>query len=177
MRKILFVCIVLFPLLNAKEIVIDLSKQKLYVKEGKQIILTSDISSGNRLHPTPTGSFSVFKKERYHNSTLYPIREDGKRGGAPMNYMLKFAQSIAIHEGYIPKEGGRPVPASHGCIRVPTSKAKHLFSMIKIGTPVKVKGAANYNNTFNKELSADYMTQSNLNLTIDTSDIEELEDL
>lgn len=169
--------ILLFSIfLNGKEIVINLPKQELILFDGKNILLKAPISSGNKNHPTPVGSFRVFQKERYHKSTLYPVHEDGKRGGADMNYMLKFAPAIAIHEGYIPTENGNPVPASHGCIRVSTSNAQKLFSLAGINTRVVVKGRADYRNSFNEELDRpEYVENSNLNLTIDTSDIEAIE--
>lgn len=171
-----YVILLSFVFLYGEEIVIDLSKQELTLFEGKGVLMRASISSGNKNHPTPTGSFKVFQKKRYHKSTLYPIHEDGKRGGADMNYMLKFAPAIAIHEGYIPTEKGRSIPASHGCIRINTSDAKKLFSLVDINTKVIVKGRADYKNNFNRELDhPHYVEESNLNLTINTSDIEEIE--
>lgn len=171
-----YVILLFFMLLYGDEIVIDLSKQELTFLDGKSVVMRAPVSSGNKNHPTPTGSFRVFQKKRYHKSTLYPIREDGKRGGADMNYMLKFAPAIAIHEGYIPREKGKPVPASHGCVRINTSDAKKLFSLVDINTKVIVRGKADHKNNFNRELDRHhYLEESNLNLTINTSDIEKIE--
>jgi len=135
------------------KIIIDLSKQRLTVIDRGQIKLVSPISSGNKFHPTPTGKFKIFQKDRFHKSSLYPIRPDGKRGGANMDYMLKFTSAIAIHEGNVVYENGKSVPASHGCIRVPKNKAKRLFAMINKGTPVKVIGKANFKNNYNKMIN------------------------
>jgi lipoprotein-anchoring transpeptidase ErfK/SrfK len=51
---------------------------------------------------------------------------------------MPFAQffdpaGIAMHAGYNPG-----VPASHGCVRLPTAFAKKLYTVTEVGTPVYV---------------------------------------
>lgn len=101
-----------------------------------------------------------------------------------MNYMLRFNSSIAMHEGLFRYENGKPIPMSHGCIRIPKNKAKKLFYAVSVGTVVRVIGKADYDNAFNTALlnndmilKEEYVDESNLNLTIDLRDIEELGDL
>jgi len=113
-------------------IIVDLSTQTLYAKDKEKTVLSSRISSGKRSTPTPTGIFSVQEKQRYHKSTLYPKPS----GGARMNFMLRINGSIAIHSGYVPN-----YPDSHGCIRLPKSKARKLFSWADLSTTVKVVGS------------------------------------
>lgn len=178
--KLLIIC-VSASISASDEIVINLSDQYLVYKKDDNVLLRADISSGNKFHPTPTGEFRVFQKEKYHKSTMYPIRSNGKRGGAEMNYMLKFAPAIAIHEGEIPREKNMPIPSSHGCVRIGSVDAQKLFALVNVNTKVTVQGKADYNNVFNQTISRQfeygYMEKSNLNIRIDIDDIEQLEEL
>jgi hypothetical protein len=172
---------------------IDLSKQMLYFyeKEGTKPILSTYISSGNRLHQTPVGKYHVLNKERYHKSNRYPIRKNGARGGAKMDFMLKITKSgIAIHQGNVlfekREDDGviRSIPASHGCIRVQKGVAEKLFHLVKVGDRVIINGKSSFKNHFNDRLMKNdrlkapqlrhspfiepqrWVDESNLNLTI-----------
>jgi len=184
MKKTLLFAVLPLSFLIAKEIIIDLPSQTLTLRDGNKTILHTAISSGNRLHPTPAGNFKVTEKKRYHKSTLYPIRNDGSRGGAAMNYMLRFNGTISMHSGVFDYENGKSIPMSHGCIRVPEQSAKKLFSFVGKGTRVTVVGKADYNDSFNRSLQEndtipreEFLGTSNLNLTVSALDIEELEEL
>lgn len=108
-----------------RKIVIDLSKQRAYLyKDGKQVYSTR-VSTGKSGYRTPTGSYVISDKHRHHNSTLY---------GSSMPYFMRLScAAFGLHEGYVPS-----YPASHGCIRVPYSGAKHLFSTCEIGDRVEI---------------------------------------
>lgn len=109
-----------------KTIVVSLSEQRLTVFQGTRAVASSRISSGKAGHRTPTGVFSIIQKRRQHYSNLY--------GGAPMPYMQRITWSgVALHAGYIPG-----YPASHGCIRLPQSFAKQLFSITSVNDRVVV---------------------------------------
>ena len=45
-----------------KEIIVDLSEQKIYAYDSGQLIMDIPISAGLELTPTPRGQFTVFKK-------------------------------------------------------------------------------------------------------------------
>jgi lipoprotein-anchoring transpeptidase ErfK/SrfK len=67
------------------------------------------------------------------------VRKDHKpRGahfvGAPMPFYVEFSPSYGLHAGYLPG-----VPASHGCIRMPYSKARQFYNATHVGTRVIVK--------------------------------------
>jgi len=51
-----------------------------------------------------------------------------------MPYFLRIYGGVGMHQGYLPG-----YPASHGCIRMPGSKAKRFFAAVKVGTPVTVR--------------------------------------
>jgi len=109
-----------------KEIIIDLTKQKLYAIKDGNITMNTNVSTGKKGHYTPAGKFKILEKKRHHISTIYNL---------PMPYMLRLTNGgIAIHQGYVPN-----YPASHGCIRVPKQFAEELFYWTPVGTIVHVK--------------------------------------
>lgn len=110
-------------------IVISLSKQRVAVYQGDKQLVTSRVSSGKRGHATPKGVFSILSKARWHRSNIY--------SGAPMPYMQRLTWSgIALHaSNSVPH-----YPASHGCVRLPTSFASQLFYFTKTGTHVVITG-------------------------------------
>lgn len=108
-------------------VMVDLSKQLLEVWRGGVLIARSSISSG-RGQSTPNGVFSILEKDVEHYSNLYK--------GAPMPYMQRLGwDGFAIHAGILPG-----VPASHGCIRVPSAFAKKFFEITARGDIVSVVG-------------------------------------
>ncbi|MBN9290885.1 MAG: L,D-transpeptidase family protein, partial [Hyphomicrobium denitrificans] len=89
-------------------------------------ITSSRISSGRPGFATPTGVFSILEKKVQHRSNIY--------AGAEMPYMERLTWSgIALHAGVVP--GYR---ASHGCVRLPHSFARTLYSMTKLGGRVVI---------------------------------------
>lgn len=133
---------------------IDLGRQTVYLIEGRQVVLSSPISSGRSGHLTETGSFKIIEKERNHFSSMYGkiVDSSGRtivsdadadmnvpRGGkfipAPMRDFMRFHAATGMHAGYLPG-----YPASHGCVRMPESNAIAFFNAVQVGTPVHVFG-------------------------------------
>src|SRR3954470_23157906 len=52
-------------------ILVDLGEQQAYLYRGKHRTASSRISSGRKGHRTPTGRFSVIRKDIDHRSSLY----------------------------------------------------------------------------------------------------------
>src|SRR5690242_3159164 len=87
-----------------ERVVISLSDQMAYLYRGDSLMAATTISSGRDDKPTPSGIFSVFKKETMHRSKKYD--------DAPMPFAQFFDPAgIAMHAGYNPGH-----PASHGCV-------------------------------------------------------------
>jgi lipoprotein-anchoring transpeptidase ErfK/SrfK len=83
------------------------------------------VSAGAPATPTPSGSYSVFRKEK--NSWSVPFQQ-----WLPL--ASYFNAGIAFHEyAQVPS-----YPASHGCVRVPTPEARFVYGFAKIGTAVVV---------------------------------------
>lgn len=133
---------------------VDLSEQRLRVKQGGQVTAWTDVSTGKPGYETPTGSFRITQKKRSHFSNLYGVFIDEMTGemvgagrsnstpppgarfeGASMPYMQRLTDDgICLHSGAVVG-----VPASSGCIRLPDSFARQLFAATEIGTPVTVR--------------------------------------
>lgn len=139
---------------NAK-VEIDLGDQRVRVyKTGakKQLVIESSVSSGKPGHNTPTGTFRIKEKLTAKRSTLYgrwtnssgsTIPSAGESGsrpsgattfvGASMPYWMRINGGVGMHIGHVPN-----YPASHGCIRVPSSVQPLIFSKVGVGTSVTI---------------------------------------
>ncbi|MBP84481.1 MAG: hypothetical protein CMO61_11610 [Verrucomicrobiales bacterium] len=140
---------------NAK-IEIDLSDQKARVYRAvgskRQLVIETRVSTGKSGYSTPTGTYRVQEKRTEKRSTLYGswvnssgsiVRSSGEAWdrpaggarfiGAEMPYWMRVNGSIGMHVGDVPN-----FPASHGCIRVPSSVQPLIFSKVGLGTEVKI---------------------------------------
>jgi lipoprotein-anchoring transpeptidase ErfK/SrfK len=93
--------------------------------EGGRTKRAIHVSSGGPGTETPSGRFSVFRKE---------LRSWSVPFSTWLPYASYFNQGIAFHEyAEVP-----PYPASHGCVRVPAPEAKGVYDFATIGTSVIV---------------------------------------
>ena len=110
--------------------VINLHTQRAYVYRNGIRIGASTISSGKPGHRTPTGTFTILEKQRFHRSRKYD--------NAPMPHMQRLTwYGIALHGGHLPGH-----PASHGCIRLPHAFAEALFNETSVGMKVTITDQA-----------------------------------
>jgi hypothetical protein len=132
---------------------IRIGEQRVYVYQGDYVAGESPTTTGKDGHNTPTGSYTIIKKEINHKSNLYGVfldshgyivDADAKEGekapagavydSADMPYYMRIRDDgTGLHAGYLP--GYR---ASHGCIRLPNAFAELLYSNVSEGTPVDV---------------------------------------
>ena len=118
-----------------KKIEIDLSEQKLYMKEGDSTIGTFLVSTG-KWAPTPTGSFAIWTKLRYTT-----MAGGSKALGTYYNlpnvpYTMYYYQGYGVHGAYWHNNFGQPM--SHGCVNMRPEEAGIVFNWASIGTPVIV---------------------------------------
>jgi len=105
---------------------VDIEKQKARLFDGDEIILETPVSTGRKSHPTPSGWFIVTDKYESWVSTLYR---------AKMPYYLRLScADFGLHAGALPG-----YPASHGCVRLPATAARKLFSLVPPGTLVGIE--------------------------------------
>lgn len=117
------------------------------------------VATGKSSHPTPKGSYKILEKKKHHTSNLYGrivsgsgstvvsdadtrdhgVPEGTRFVGAPMPYWMRMTTTgVGLHVGHVP--GHRT--ASHGCIRLKKDTAMQLFSILEVGSPVKVDSFA-----------------------------------
>ncbi len=136
-----------------RKIVVNLTAQQAFFYKGETLIGKTNISSGKRDHETPPGKYRVIQKDATHVSNEYGVyknslgsvvvrdaeigktpRPKGARFvGAPMPYFLRFQDGYGMHAGFVPR-----YRASHGCVRMPITMAKHFFDAAENGTRVEV---------------------------------------
>jgi len=135
---------------------IDLSQQKAYLFKGGQNVGWTYVATGRSGHSTPTGTFRIMEKivdkrsnrygtivDRYGNvvnsnatAGVSRIPPGGRFVGARMPYWMRITgYGVGLHAGPIPNPG---VPASHGCIRLPSGLAATLFENATVGTRVTI---------------------------------------
>jgi lipoprotein-anchoring transpeptidase ErfK/SrfK len=143
---------------TVSRIVIDTDQQRALFYSGDEEVGWSTVASGLPKHPTPTGEFAVMEKIENKRSNLYGKYVQGKKvvkasvkagrdpvppgatfEGAHMPFFMRLTyDGIGLHAGPIPRPGQ---PASHGCIRLPSTLAPVLFRHVSHGTPVTIVGS------------------------------------
>jgi hypothetical protein len=126
-------------LLSTKRIVIDRAKEMLTAYDGNTVFMQQAISVGLELTPTPTGTFSIYRKmpDSYMQGPVPGVSDQYyDLPGVPWD--LYFTQDgAAIHGAYWHNHFGEPW--SHGCVNLPPAAAEILYEWADLGTPVIVK--------------------------------------
>lgn len=133
---------------SAVRVKVSLSKQKVYVMEGSELLLAMPVSVGAPGSSTPTGSFTIFNKEHKHRANTHGYAYSGNQikqtflakkpagwsfKGTPMPYWCEFKPNYGFHTGWI-----KHTPCTHGCIRMHENLAPKFFRLVKVGTPVNI---------------------------------------
>lgn len=107
-----------------RRIEVQLGRQLALLIEDDKVVRSVHISSG-AYGRTPTGSFRVYRKERYSWSVPFKVW---------LPWASYFTGGVAFHEfGSVPTYA-----ASHGCVRVNHYDAPVLYEFARQGTPVDV---------------------------------------
>ncbi|MEO7100813.1 MAG: L,D-transpeptidase family protein [Luteolibacter sp.] len=134
---------------------VDLSEQIATYERGGRPIGWSFVSSGKEGHTTTPGDYTIMEKLDVKESDRYgwisdaagkvtngdakpdtPVPPGEFYHPAPMHDWMRITSyGVGMHAGEIPCPGEA---ASHGCIRLPREFAPILYSVTKVGTPVKV---------------------------------------
>ena len=135
-------------------ILINLREQRAVLTQGGVSVAETSISTGREGHATPVGNFHVIRKDIDHRSSLYgeyvdaggrvvmtnvDVRINARPPnshylGAAMPYFVEFSPGLGLHEGHRPG-----YPASHGCVRLSSWRAKQFYNAVKIGTSVTIR--------------------------------------
>jgi lipoprotein-anchoring transpeptidase ErfK/SrfK len=134
---------------------IDLAKQRGLLMNGEDVVMDYPICSGREGHETPSGNYKILEMLVDKCSNVYgriydaegncvnrdaditkdPIPEGGRFDGAPMRYWMRLTyDGVGHHIAPVLRR-----PASHACIRGPSSAIPIVYSKVKLGTPVSVE--------------------------------------
>ena len=113
---------------------VDMTEQHMYYYVDWELVLDTDIVTGNigRRMGTPEGVNFVYNKQR--NRTLR-----GPGYATPVKYWMPVKGNIGIHDANWRSQFGGEVyktNGSHGCVNTPIDIMSELYDMVELGTPV-----------------------------------------
>ncbi len=136
-------------------VTVSISRQRVDLFYGNDLVIDAPVSSGKIGHGTPTGRFPILEKQPAHFSNIYGAFVDKQDRivrsgvsekidtapsgthfkGAPMlNFMRLTNGGVGMHVGILPGYA-----ASHGCVRLPLEIAPLIYDRVKVGTVVTVQ--------------------------------------
>lgn len=116
---------------TGKQIVVDLSDQRVYAYENGQLLRNVLVSTGLPGTPTVQGDYRIYVK---YDSQLM----SGPGYYLPgVPYVMYFYKGYGLHGTYWHNNFGQPM--SHGCVNMPTPEAQWFYNWAEIGTPVHVQ--------------------------------------
>jgi lipoprotein-anchoring transpeptidase ErfK/SrfK len=126
-------------------IVVDRGANSLRLYDGRRLVRTFRVATGQAIYPTPAGLWRIVDKQR--DPWWYPPTYDEWAKGlkpvppGPSNplgtrWMGLNAAGVGIHGTDAPTSIG--YSASHGCIRMQVPEAEWLFEHVSVGTPVVI---------------------------------------
>ena len=120
-------------------VLVSLVDRKLAVIENGVVIATFQVAVGAKVSPSPTGEFTIVSRVTnptyYHRGTVIPAGKDNPVGTRWVGLTLK---GYGIHGTNAPGSIGHA--ASHGCIRLRNRDVERLFTMLRIGDRVQIRG-------------------------------------
>lgn len=123
---------------GAKEIVVSLTDETMWVYEDGKLVLASLVSTGvahSAASTTPVGYFSILTK--YDSQTMSGVIDDEAYLVPDVPWVMYFDDlGDALHGTYWHNNFGHPM--SHGCVNQPMDVAKFMYGWAPIGTPVTV---------------------------------------
>ena len=126
-------------------VLVSKDDQMLYYYDNARLVMKTSVVTGKwypKNHDTPTGTYHLRAKQT--DQILRGLEDDGKtKYESHVNYWMPFiGNSYGLHDatwrgsfgGTIYKYSG-----SHGCVNMPYSKAKELYSKIKVNTIIRIQ--------------------------------------
>ncbi len=123
-------------------ILVVLSKLKLYLKSGDRVIKTYNVGIGKVETPTPTGSFKT--TDKLPHPVWYSTTPSGAKmaiqPGDPRNELgtrwIGFKRAYGIHGTIDPASIGKAM--SNGCVRMHNEDVEELYGIVVSDIPVKI---------------------------------------
>jgi hypothetical protein len=126
---------------GAKNIEVDLSEQKMWIKVGDIVVREFRVSTGKASTPTPVGTTKIIEKKQVRVAAksphyIMPKWMMFRKGG----YGIHALPSLANDRGVFWREALSHIgsPRSHGCIRLLPKDAEFAYNFADVGTTVTV---------------------------------------
>lgn len=122
----------------ARLLEVDLSEQRLYLKENGAVVDSWAVSSGKGITPTFTGHYSIYSKATVQTMRGYDRDAQGNIIGEyttpNVKWPMYFNGGQAFHGVYWHNNYGYPM--SHGCVGMPEWRAQQVYHWAPYGTDV-----------------------------------------
>lgn len=120
-------------------VLVSLVDRKLAVIDNGVTVATFQVAVGADVSPSPTGEFTIVSRVAnptyYHRGTVIPTGKDNPVG---TRWIVLNIKGYGIHGTNAPRSIGRA--ASHGCIRLRNRDMERLFTMLRLGDAVQIRG-------------------------------------
>jgi lipoprotein-anchoring transpeptidase ErfK/SrfK len=120
-------------------VLVSIADRKLAVIENGNVIATFPVAVGAAVSPSPTGEFQIVSRVAnptyYHPGMVIPSGKDNPVGTRWVGLSQK---GYGIHGTNAPRSIGHA--ASHGCIRLRNRDIEKLFTMVRVGDVVQIRG-------------------------------------
>lgn len=115
---------------------ICITEQKMYCYKDNQLVVETDVVTGNHANGTDTPSGSVWAIDAKMSDTRFKAS-----GNVHVDYWLPFNGGCGIHDSSWRSSYGGDIwktNGSHGCVNTPHDAAGKIFEVMEIGMPVIV---------------------------------------
>jgi lipoprotein-anchoring transpeptidase ErfK/SrfK len=120
-------------------VLVSIPDRKLAVIENGNVLATFPIAVGAAVSPSPTGEFQIVSRVAnptyYHRGSVVPSGKDNPVG---TRWLGLSQPRYGIHGTNAPRSIGHA--ASHGCIRLRNRDMERLFTMLRVGDSVEIRG-------------------------------------
>jgi L,D-transpeptidase ErfK/SrfK len=120
-------------------VVVSIPERKLAVLENDEVIARFAVSVGAEVSPSPQGEFEIVNlvanPTYYHDGVVLP---PGKGNPVGTRWIGLNEKGYGIHGTNAPFSIGHA--ASHGCIRLRNRDMEKLFTMLRVGDAVEIRG-------------------------------------
>src|SRR5690348_1483091 len=122
-----------------RQVIVSIPDRKLAVVENGQVLRIFAVSVGAKVSNSPTGEFQIVNRvvnpAYYHPGTVIAPGKDNPVGTRWIGLDKK---GYGIHGTNEPWSIGKA--ASHGCIRLRNRDVEQLFTMLRVGETVEIRG-------------------------------------
>ncbi|MFT4219935.1 MAG: L,D-transpeptidase [Microbacterium sp.] len=117
-----------------RSIEVDLSSQRMFLRQNGKVIGTYAVSTGKPGTPTHTGTFAIGWKLTSQDMGNEDTDKPPYYYTENVPWVMYFNGDQALHGAYWHNNFGHVM--SHGCVNLPVNVAKMVFNWAPVGTPV-----------------------------------------